>query len=34
MSACDCLYVKCIGSACVCVCQGQGGGLSLQTSDA
>lgn len=34
MSACDCLYVKCIGSARVCVCQGQGGGPSLQTSDA
>lgn len=36
MSASDCLYVKCIGSArvCLCVCQGQGGGPSLQTSDA
>lgn len=30
MSTCDCLYVKCIGS----VAAGQGGGSSLQTSDA
>lgn len=30
MSTCDCLYVKCIGSEAA----GQGGGPSLQTSDA
>lgn len=30
MSTCDCLYVNCIGSEAA----GQGGGLSLQTSDA